>query len=40
MFCQKVVKITVLFCHEELADPGVMIEEDAGLELGVGMANV
>ena len=36
MFFEKAVKIMVLFCHMELADPSIMIDEDVGLGLGVG----
>ena len=28
--------MTVLFCHVELAGPGIMVDEDVGLALGVG----
>ena len=33
---EKTVKITVLFYHVELADPGITVDEDVGPALGVG----
>ena len=36
MFFEKAVEITVLFGHAELPDPGVMVDEDVSLGLGVG----
>ena len=35
-FFEKVVENTALFCHVELADLGVMIDEDASLGLSIG----
>ena len=36
MFFEKSAETTVLFGHVELADTGIMINEDVSLGLGVG----
>ena len=36
MFFEKAVKIMILFCRVQFADPSIMINENVGLELGVG----
>ena len=36
MFFEKAVEIMVLFCHVELIDPGLMVDENVSLGLGIG----
>ena len=36
MFFEKAVEIMVLFCHVELIDPGLMVDENVSLGFVIG----